>query len=191
MLLEIVAIVLRAAYWVLLPAALLRLQMQAVRAPFRNPVGRFVCALTDWIVLPLRRILGGRGGIDWASLAAAVAFELLHGLLLDVFSMRFSIFRGGAGLWLVGSAFSFAQAVLFIALWLLIIYAVMSWLRSDSPIADVLEALVNPWLKPLRRRMPLVGGFDLSPLVLVVLLQIGMLVLGRGQSTLLGILARA
>ncbi|MBL8383733.1 MAG: YggT family protein [Burkholderiales bacterium] len=191
MLLEIVAIALRAAYWVLLPAALLRFQMQAVRAPFRNPIGRFVCAVTDWIVLPLRRVLGGRGGLDWASLVAALAFELLHGLLLDAFSVQFAIFRGGAGIWLAGAVFSFAHAALTVALWLLIVYAVMSWLRTDSPIVDVLEALVNPWLKPLRRRMPLVGGFDLSPLVLVVLLQIGMVVLAHGRSEFLGMLVRA
>lgn len=191
MLLDIVSIALRAAYWLLLPAALLRFQMQAVRAPFRNPVGRFVCALTDWVVLPLRRILGGRAGLDWASLAAAFAIELLHGLLLDTFAMRFAIFRGGAGLWLAGSVFGFAQAMLTVALWVLIVYAVLSWLRSESPIGDVLEALVNPWLRPLRRRMPMVGGFDLSPLVLLVLLQIGMVILAHGQSAVLGALARA
>ena len=38
-------------------ALLLRFVMQAMRAPFRNPVGQAVIALTDWIVKPLRRVL--------------------------------------------------------------------------------------------------------------------------------------
>jgi YggT family protein len=51
-------------------ALLLRFVMQAMRAPFRNPLGQAVIALTDWIVKPLRRVLPGYKGLDWASLIA-------------------------------------------------------------------------------------------------------------------------
>ena len=50
---------------------LLRFVMQVLRAPFRNPLGQAVIALTDWVVKPLRRVLPGRRGIDWASVIAA------------------------------------------------------------------------------------------------------------------------
>ena len=50
---------------------LLRLVMQLMRAPFRNPLGQSVMALTDWIVKPLRKVLPGVGGVDWASVIAA------------------------------------------------------------------------------------------------------------------------
>ncbi len=187
---DILSIVLRALYWVLVPAALLRFQMQAVRAPFRNPVGQFICAVTDWAVKPLRRVLPGRGGYDWACLAAAYLFELLHGLLFDVLSMRLSILRGAVVPWLAASGFGFLGAILTVAIACIVVYAVFSWLRADSPVGDILEAVVNPWLKPIRRRLPMVGGFDLSPLALLVLLQIGMVILERAQTPALGMLAR-
>lgn len=188
MLEEILAIVLRAIYWILLPAALLRFQMQAVRAPFRNPVGQFICAVTDWAVLPLRRILPGRGGRDWASLAAAFAIQLLHGVLFDLLSMRLALLRGGALPWLVGSVFEFASAILSVALFCLIVYAVLSWVRTESVVGDILEALVNPWLRPVRRRMPMIGGFDLSPLVLAVLIEIANVLVRHAHATALRLL---
>jgi YggT family protein len=187
---DILTIVLRAIYWVLMPAALLRFQMQLVRAPFRNPVGQFVCAVTDWAVKPLRKILPGRGGYDWSSLAAAFVIELLQGLLFDTLSMRLMIFRGAWPEWLLGAVFGFLTAVLTVALWLVIASAIFSWVRTDSFVGDILEAIVSPWLKPVRRWIPMVGGFDLSPIVLLVLLQIGLVVVAYGQGAVLGGLAR-
>lgn len=187
---EILSIVLRAIYWVLVPAALLRFQMQLVRAPFRNPVGQFVCAVTDWAVKPLRRILPGSGGFDWASLAAAFVIELIHGLLFDLLSMRLTIMRGAIPEWLSGAVFGLLTAALTVALWVVIANAVLSWVRADSFVGDILDAIVSPWLRPIRRRVPLVGGFDLSPIVLLVLLQIGLVVVDYGQRMVTGGLAR-
>ena len=55
---------------------------------------------------------------------------------------------------------------------LLIVYAVLSWVQSDSPMVGLIDRVVAPWLRPIRRVLPLVGGIDLSPLVLLVGLQI-------------------
>jgi YggT family protein len=173
-----------------MPAALLRFQMQLVRAPYRNPVGQFVCAVTDWAVKPLRKILPGRGGYDWASLAAAFLIELLHGLLFDLLSMRLTIIRGAVPEWLLAAVFGLLTAVLTVALWLVIASAVLSWVRTDSFVGDILDAIVSPWLRPIRRRMPMIGGFDLSPIVLLVLLQIGLVVVSYGGSEVLRGLAR-
>ena len=187
---DILSIVLRALYWVLVPAALLRFQMQAVRAPFRNPVGQFICAVTDWAVKPLRRVVPGSGGHDWASLAAGFLFELLHGLAFDTLSMRFSIFRGAVAPWLTASVFGFAATILMVAIGCIVVYAIISWVRADSPVGDILGALVSPWLRPIRRRIPMLGGFDLSPMVLLVLLQIGSVILGHLQSATMQVIAR-
>jgi YggT family protein len=67
--------------------------------------------------------------------------------------------------------------------------AILSWVRTDSFVGDILDAIVSPWLKPIRRRMPMVGGFDLSPIVLLVLLQIGLVVVAYGQGAMMGGLA--
>ena len=57
-------------------SALLRFIMQCLRAPFRNPLGQAVAALTDWAVKPLRKVLPGFRGLDWASLIVAWVAQL-------------------------------------------------------------------------------------------------------------------
>jgi YggT family protein len=80
---------------------------------------------------------------------------------------------------IVAMAFQFLlrtalQAVMF----MLLAYAVLSWTRSDSPVLGTLDRLCGPFLRPIRRWVPLIGGVDLSVLVLVVLLQIGLMLIG-------------
>jgi len=55
----------------------------------------------------------------------------------------------------------------------LIIYAVLSWFAQPSrnPMAMLLGQLVEPLLRPARRMLPPIGGFDLSVLLVIVLLQ--------------------
>ena len=64
---------------------------------------------------------------------------------------------------------------------LVIVYAVLSWVQTRSVMSDVIERLVAPALTPIRRVLPLIGGIDLSPLVLLLLLQIASIVLGNLQ----------
>lgn len=184
---DILGIIFKAAYWLLVPAALLRFYMQWRRIPFRNPLGSFVCAITDWLVLPLRRVLKGALGFDWASLAAAMTFEWGLAALFDVVSARFALFTSSAALtaWIVGGGFGLLTTAINMMIFITIVAAVLSWMRADNPLGDVLDALAAPWLRPIRRRLPMVGGFDLSPLVLIVLLQIALVILARAQTLVL------
>ena len=187
---DILGIIFKAAYWLLVPAALLRFYMQWRRIPFRNPLGSFVCAITDWLVLPLRRVLKGALGFDWASLAAAMIFEWGLAALFDVVSARFALFTSSAALtvWIVSGAFGLLTTAINMMIFITIIAAVLSWMRADNPLGDVLDALAAPWLRPIRRRLPMMGGFDLSPLVLIVLLQIALVILARVQTLVLMVL---
>jgi YggT family protein len=181
MLFEIITFLLDIAVGLLAGACLLRLYMQYQRIPFSNPVGRFVFALTDWLVLPLRRVLPAMGRWDTASLVASFLLELVqYGLL-----------------WLLMSRVWPAAAVPLLALFglirlalsglmgLVIVYAILSWVRADSPIYDVIDRLVAPLLRPLRRLIPLVGGIDLSPLAMIVLVQIALMVVARIQGAVM------
>jgi YggT family protein len=153
---------------------LLRFVMQVLRAPFRNPAGQAVIALTDWIVKPLRKVLPGFKGIDWASLFATYLFQLLWLLAYHV------VFGSGFALSGTSVLFLLAAAVLALiraALWLLIIVvliqALMSWFAPDGPLAGLLNALTFPFLRPVRRIVPPIGGtLDLSPLIVIVLAQL-------------------
>ena len=155
-------------------ALLLRFVMQLLRAPFRNPVGQAVIALTDWIVKPLRRVLPGWRGIDWASLVATLVFQV--GWLLAQYLLLGKGFAwDGAGIALLFAAS--LVALLKAALWLLIIVvfaqALLSWIAPDGPAAGLLNALTFPFLRPIRRVLPPIGGtLDLSPLIVIVVAQL-------------------
>jgi YggT family protein len=86
---------------------------------------------------------------------------------------------------LLTAAFGLAQLAISGASALVIVVAVLSWVQTQSPLADLLGRLVAPWLAPIRRIVPLVGGVDLSPLVLLVLLQIAGIVLDQTLRRLL------
>lgn len=148
---------------------LLRFWMQVIRVRPPATIGQFIFQISDWLVRPLRRLLPGVGGIDWASLAGAYLMALTV-VAVD--------------LWLTG-VFSYGAVVVLALLrlceWIfygfmasLIIDAVFSWVNPHAPLAPFVRALNDPLLRPLRRVIPLVGNIDLSPLVALVLLQIGL-----------------
>jgi len=187
---KILLIILDAVYWILAPAALLRFYMQLLSVSFRNPIGQFVRAVTDWIILPLRRVFKGVG-YDWASLIAAYLFELLYiflGTLILVGILPYTRPVGIAGLF-ISAVFGMAVTVMALMMVVLIAYIVLSWVaRGQTSVSDLLEAMVRPWLRPIRRYMPLVGGIDLSPIVLSVVLQIAIVILKSAQAAVLGLL---
>ncbi len=160
-------------------ACLLRLYMQLQRVPFGNPVGRFIFALTDWIVLPLRKVLPGWKKWDFASLVAAYLFELAQfGILALMVGAGYALVPGLALFGLIRLAISGMIG-------LVIVYAVLSWVQADSPIVDVIDRITAPLLRPFRKIIPLVGGFDLSPLALLVVLQVAAIIVANLQGALL------
>lgn len=181
MLFQIISLLLEVLVGVLGGACLLRLYMQHQRIPMSvrsgNPLGRFVFALTDWLVLPLRRILPAAGRWDTASLLGAFLLELAQFSLLWLLSGTSVSYASVPIL----AIFGVARLVISGLSGLVIVYAVLSWVQANTVLADIIERLVAPPLTPIRRLMPLVGGIDLSPLVLLLLLQIAAIVLGHLQ----------
>lgn len=181
MLYKIVSLLLNVLVSVLGMACLLRLYMQYQRIPMSahsgNPLGRFIFALTDWLVLPLRRVLPAWGRWDLSSLIAAYLLQLALFLLLWLLSGA-----GASVLAIFGLAvFGLLRQVISGFMGLVIVYAVLSWVQTSSVISDLIARLCAPPLRPIRRLIPLVGGVDLSPLVLLVLLQIASILLDQLQ----------
>ncbi len=185
MLYQIVSLLLEVVVGFLSGACLLRLYMQYQRIPMSarsgNPLGRFVFAMTDWIVLPLRRVLPAIGALDTASLVAAYLLQLTE------FGLLWLLAGAAGGLFAVPILAGFGLLRMAIAgmTGAVIVYAVLSWVQTRSVMADVIERLVAPLLAPIRRVLPLIGGIDLSPLALLVLLQIAAIVLGSLQAAAL------
>ena len=185
MLYQITSLLLEVVAGLLAGTCLLRLYMQYQRIPMSvrsgNPLARFIFALTDWLVLPLRRVIPAVGRWDMASLVGAFLIQLAQFLILwGITGMAANLLSVVvlAGFGLVRMAISGMTV-------LIIIYAVLSWVQTRSVAADFLERLVMPLLIPIRRVMPLIGGIDLSPLVLLLILQVGGIVLGALQASVL------
>ncbi len=167
--------ILDVAFGLLVYAFLLRFLMQALRAPFRNPFGQAVMALTDWAVKPLRKLIPGAGGYDWASLFAAWLMQTLWiAALFALFGSGFATFTGSVVVYaLVAALLELLKAAIWLLIIVVIVQAVLSWVAPDGPLAGLLNALTFPFLRPLRRIIPPLGGaLDITPLILIVLLQL-------------------
>lgn len=152
---------------------LLRFMMQAMRVSFAGQIGDFVVKLTNWAVKPLRRIIPGLGGLDWASLFAALAIQLLlSALLVGISGQVISADAGTVALMAGWFAIrTLLRLAVYILIGALILQAVLSWINPYSPLAAPAHQLTRPLLDPIRRIVPAISGIDLSPLVAILLLQ--------------------
>jgi YggT family protein len=185
MLYQITSLLLEVAAGLIAGTCLLRLYMQYQRIPMSvrsgNPLAKFIFALTDWLVLPLRRVIPAAGRWDMASLVGAFLVQLAQFVILwTLTGMSTSMLSV-----VVLAAFGLVRMAISGMTGLVIIYAILSWVQTRSVGADFLERLVMPVLIPIRRIVPLVGGIDLSPLVLLLILQVAGIVLGSIQAAVL------
>jgi YggT family protein len=149
-------------------AFLLRVLLQLVRADFRSPLAQAVVALTNWLVLPLRRVLPPAGRFDTASFVALLAVQLVATLVL--FRLRTGVVYPFVPL-LPASLRQLANATLLLYTILIFAQAILSFVPgARSPVNALLDALCEPVLRPFRRVLPIVGGLDFSPLVAILLL---------------------
>lgn len=159
-------------------ACLLRLYMQAQRIPFGNPIGQMVFALTDWIVLPLRKAMPTKGRWDWPSLIAAFLLQLAQVLVMWAL-----LGAKGAVLALPWLALcGLAKVALTGMMGILIVFAILSWVQPYSPISGVLQRLSDPLLSPIRKLVPLIGNVDFSALIGLIALQVGLIALNYVQA---------
>ncbi|MBI4290670.1 MAG: YggT family protein [Betaproteobacteria bacterium] len=153
---------------------LLRFYMQRLRAPFRNPVGEFVTALTNWMVLPARRVIPALFGLDLATLVLAWLAQGLSWIL--VLSLKGMALAGTAGIAFGAIAALAAVDLLRLSLYLLIgvvlVQVILSWVNPHTPLAPVFDALTRPFYRVFRRFIPPIGGIDLVPLVVLVIAQV-------------------
>ncbi len=146
---------------------LLRFWIQAVRVRPPQQLAQFIFTLSDWAVRPMRRLLPGVGGYDWASLIGALLVAVIC-ILLEL-GVRSAL---NATLIFSLSALLFFQWVFYGLIALLIIEAIFSWVNPNAPLAPFVRALNEPLLRPLRRIIPLIGNIDLSPLAALILLRV-------------------
>ncbi len=162
-------------------AVLTRFYAQALRAPFRakagNPLVDFVIALTDFAVKPMRKIVPGLLGLDFASLLVAWLAEIILLLIKAAIVAPTAFTR--AGLWpavALLALVSLLKLSIYLLIGVVIVQAILSWVSPYHPLRPFFDALARPFVKPFQRIIPLIGGVDLSSFALLIVLQVVLMV---------------
>ena len=149
---------------------MLRLLLQLVRADFYNPISQFIVKATSWLLRPLRRIIPGWGGIDLASIILLLGVQMLA---LFLMGMARGLSVPVAGLAVLSIA-ELINLLFTIYLVTVIAQAILSWIGPGTynPLTSLLYTINEPVLRPVRRLIPAISGIDLSPLVVLILIQL-------------------
>jgi YggT family protein len=152
---------------------LLRFLMQWARVSFRNPIGQFVIAASDWAVMPARKIIPGLWGMDLPSLVLAWLVQCTYfALVFGLSGMSEFVTPAAVGTIALVALIETVRLFLYLIFGIVIITAIMSWVNPYAPMAPILNALARPFLAPFQRFIPPIGGVDLSPIVLIIALQL-------------------
>ena len=168
---EILGYLIQTALSLYMVAMLLRFLLQLVRADFYNPISQFLVKVTNPLVIPLRKIIPGIGGLDLASLLLA--------LLLQVLAIVALMLLNGLGMpnplflvvWSVLGIVGLLVNIYFFALLAMII---LSWIAggSSNPAVALLYQITEPVMAPFRKLLPPMGGLDFSPILLFILINV-------------------
>lgn len=143
-------------------ALMLRLILQWVRADFYNPVSQFLVKITNPVVRPLRRLIPGYWGIDFATLTLVLLFTAIKTLIVytDLSAEAIAL----------ATLIATLDLVLNIFLYAIIIQAILSWVNPDpyNPVISLLNSLTWPILKHFRKLIPPISGFDISPIFAII-----------------------
>jgi YggT family protein len=162
----------------LVGAFLLRLLLQWARADFRNQLARAVLQLTNPLVLPLRRVLPPIGALDTAAVVAVILVQTARHALVVWLGTDHDLIPS---VLLLGSLLSLADTILLLYIGLLFVWVILSWVSTDGrhPLSYIIGQLLAPLLRPFQRAIPTLAGLDLSPLFLILALQVARMLLGR------------
>jgi YggT family protein len=151
-------------------ALLLRFLLQWARADFYNPLSQFLVKITNPLLRPLRQVIPRYKGIDFGSLALILALQAI-GLLVILLLADVPFSFSNILVWSLAKIL-----ILTLNLWLvlIIVQAIMSWInpRTYNPALALVHSLTEPVLAPARRIIPPISGIDLSPLLVLIVLQI-------------------
>jgi YggT family protein len=173
MLAQAIAVVLDTIFDLVILAALVRFWMQVMRAPARNPIAQFSMAITDFAVKPMRRVVPGLFRLDIASFLVAWILELILQALLMLLFGASPFENPGVFPPLVFLSFVLLLRLsIYVFMAAVIIQAVLTWVSAHNPFAPFFEALTRPFLRPVQRVIPPIGGMDISPLFVFIVFQL-------------------
>jgi len=150
-------------------ALIVRFLMQLVRADYSNPVGSFIVKVTNPALKPLRRFIPGLWGIDMSSVVLVIFVQCLEIILVNLLPGRQLPDVTTISLLTVGQLADTVITIYFICIFVVVI---ASWIVQGSynPILNLINQIIDPLMRPIRRLIPPMSGLDLSPLVAIAVL---------------------
>jgi len=162
------AFLINAVVGLYLIAIMLRVLLQVVRADFYNPICQFLVRVTNPLLKPLRRIIPGFMGIDMAGVLLLLIIQTLELMVLSWLT--------GPTLHLPGvvllAATELIRLMIYIYIFAIVVMAILSWVNPDprNPVVPLLWRLTSPIMAPARQLIPVFGGIDISPMLVIILL---------------------
>ena len=171
-------------------ALLLRFYFQLLRVPYYNSISQFLIAVTDFIVRPARRVIPGWAGIDLSTLVLAWLMDCM--IVTSVYMVQGYDFAANIGaasgvMGLLG-IIEIIKITLYIVLIMIIMQAVLSWVNPHSPLAPLLDSFTRPFLAVFRKRIPPIANVDLSPLFVLILIQVLLMLVAGMHREIINIL---
>jgi YggT family protein len=156
----------------------MRFLLQLVRADFYNPISQFIVKATNLPLIPLRKVIPGIGGLDVASIVLALLVQavaivlilLLNGIQPPPLQV------------VMWSAIGILSLLLKVYFWGLLITVIASWVAPNSynPVLILINQILEPAMKPIRKIMPDLSGIDISPIIMFLLIQVLEILLVKG-----------
>jgi YggT family protein len=151
---------------------LIRLILAGIRADYYNPISQLVIKLTQPVIGPLRRMIPNYKTLELSSLVAVLLFELLKYFLIGLMLVGIP---NPAGLVILAIADA-GRNLLNIFFYAILLQAILSWVQAGySPVYFLLTKITTPIIRPIQRVIPPLGGFDISPIPAMLLLQLGII----------------
>ena len=120
-------------------------------------------------------MIPGYGGIDLAAVVLMFLLQILN--LLLIFMLR-GVPPGLGSVFILSLAELLSLAIN-VFLGAIIIQVILSWINPGAynPLTSLLYSLTEPLLRPARRMIPPVSGIDFSPLIVLIVLQLGKMII--------------
>ena len=147
----------------------LRLWVRLACVSNEHPLLTSIAKTTNPIIKPLRKYIPDFGNYELASVVLLLGVILLK-LVLVSFISGYIPQPAGLFAWTLISTIEVGLDTVF---YVMIMMAILSWIPNAQPILlSLLSQITAPLLAPVRRFVPLFGGMDLSPVIVLVVVQI-------------------
>lgn len=179
MLINALLFLLNTLFGLLTLAFLLRFYFQLTKVSFKQPTVQMIVTLTNFAVLPMRRVVPSWGKFDIPTLLLAFLTQLIL-TIATLWIKDFPLLIAGNAVWLAIVAMALIGILslsITIFMYAMLIQAILSWVNPYTPIAPILNDLTSPILRVLRKFIPTAGNVDLSPLVFIITAQLVLMTL--------------